>query len=124
MLCLFISMNVTAQSSKSIGVSALIQSYNTYGASASFELNKFQNEDFSLPLSANLSFYNYNGQFNTLNLDVERGYRKYFNDKQLFVEQSFALGVLFSFYDSPTWTELEDGVMCIPIMDWELILLQ
>jgi len=91
------------------------------GAVLQLEYESFVNENLSLPLRAEVGFYNHNKSHNVLTADIQRGYRKYFSNS-LFVEQSFGLGVMLSFYREKFWHEHEDETLTYflntPVVDF------
>lgn len=84
------------QSTLNAGLGYLMPNNGKFGMVVEFEYEKYFSESFSLPLRADLGYYN-TPDYYTLFLEVHKGFRQYFKSG-FFAEQSLGIGVLSNFY--------------------------
>ena len=97
-----------AQRNFSLGGAYLGSSLTSPGFLMELEYEKAHSEQFSIPVQLHAGFYNDREDNNVLFTDIHRGFRKTFNNG-LFVEQSFGVGVMLSFYKDKPYYEAENG---------------
>ena len=105
---LCIITNVNAQRNFSLGGGYLGTSLTTAGFLLEAEIDKVYSERFSRPLQLYTGFYNDKEGNNVLFTDLHRGYRLTFQNG-LYLEQSFGIGVMLSFYQEYPYYESENG---------------
>ena len=76
------------------------------GVVLEFEHEKYQSDDLSLPLRADLGIY-FKEDYQAFFLDIHKGFRKYFKSG-LFLEQSVAAGIIAKGYNTNYW--YDDGL--------------
>ena len=85
-----------SQSRLSAGIGYFGNNVIDPGVVIEFEAEKSLTEDFSLPLRADLGYFN-SPDFRALVLDIHKGFRKYLKSG-FFFEQSIGIGITSSFY--------------------------
>jgi len=95
-----------AQSTLKAGLGYYGVNSGNIGIVAEFEYEKYYSESFSLPLRADLGYY-ITPDYNTLFLEVHKGFRHYFNSG-FFVEQSLGIGIHSNSYTVESIYYLDD----------------
>lgn len=88
---------IVSQTKLNLGGAYYGEAISNPGLMLEFEIEKFYTESFSLPLQIDLGYFT-TSDYDVLFLDLHKGFRKYFKSA-FFVEQSFGLGVMSTFYD-------------------------
>ena len=97
-----------AQGKFSLGGGYMGSSLTSHGFIFEAEFNKVHSEQFSIPMQLHTGFHIDREGNNVLFSDLHRGYRFTFQNG-LYVEQSFGLGIMLSFYKEYPYYESENG---------------
>jgi|GEM_PF-2541787 hypothetical protein len=92
----------------SMGGGYFASSITTTGFLLEVELEKVYSEKFSIPMQLHAGVYIDKEGNNVLFADLHRGYRLTFQNG-LFIEQSFGMGAMLSFYKEYPYYEAENG---------------
>ena len=97
-----------AQKNSSLGGAYFGSSLTSPGFLMELEFEKIHSEHFSIPIQLHAGFYNEREGNNVLFTDIHRGFRKSFSNG-LFLEQSFGMGLMLSFFKDSPYHEAENG---------------
>lgn len=100
--------NVQSQRIFSLGGGYLTSSISTPGFLLEAEFEKVYSEKFSIPNQLHTGFYADREGNNVLFADLHRGYRLTFQNG-LYLEQSFGIGMMLSFFKDYPYYESENG---------------
>jgi hypothetical protein len=97
-----------AQKNFSLGGAYFGSSLKSSGFLLELEYEKAHSEQFSIPVQLHSGFHTDREGNSVLFTDLHRGYRLTFQNG-LFVEQSFGIGIMFSFYKDYPYYESKNG---------------
>lgn len=105
LLALFCSFWITThgQADLNFGLGYFGENGTHPGVVSRFEREKSFHPELAIVSGAEIGFYSHPRNHNAGFIEINHGYRRYFSENRWYLEQTFGIGVMFSFYNEDVW---------------------